>query len=154
MTSHGSIIYQESLASSVGTSMLITVPGMIVSTDPRRSTLHDWMLAHSKVVLSDGSPTRAARGDQCAGINTPDVSLVDTAMDHRLSLETIPELGSDHILLLLIWDEYIKVGVCPYQKTSQLLYCRLASCTNASITVSMRCYQSCPCLIVWGPSVA
>ena len=60
-------------------------------------------------MLNDGSPTRAARGDQSAGISTPDVSLVDTAMAHRFSLETIPELGSDHPPLLLIWDKDIKV---------------------------------------------
>ena len=32
-----------------------------VSTDPRHSALHGWMGAHSKVVLNDGSETRAAR---------------------------------------------------------------------------------------------
>ena len=44
-----------------------------VSTYHRGSTLHDRMQAHSRVVLNDGSPTRAARGDQSAGISTPDV---------------------------------------------------------------------------------
>ena len=80
-----------------------------VNTDHRVSALHDWMEAHSLVVLNDGSPTRVARGDQSAGISTPDVSLVDTAMAHRLSWEAIPELGSDHLLLLLIRDKDIKV---------------------------------------------
>ena len=41
------------------------------------------MEAHSKVVLNDGSPTRAARCDQSAGIGTQDVLLVDTAMADR-----------------------------------------------------------------------
>ena len=75
-----------------------------VSTDPRGSMLHDWMEAHSKLALSDGSPTRVARGDQSAGISTPFVSLVDTAIAHHFSWETIPELGSDHLPLFLIWD--------------------------------------------------
>ena len=69
------------------------------STDARGSALHDWMEAHSRVVLSDGSTTRAARGDKSAGISTPDVSLVDTVMVHRFSSEAIPELGSDNLPL-------------------------------------------------------
>ena len=56
-----------------------------VSTDPRGSVHHDWMKAHSKVVLSDDSPKRAARGDQSGGISMPDASLVDTVMAHRFS---------------------------------------------------------------------
>ena len=71
--------------------------------------LEDWMEAHSKVVLNDGSPTRAARGEQSAGISTPDVSQEDMAMAHRFSCETIPELGTGHLPLLLIWDKDIKV---------------------------------------------
>ena len=67
------------------------------------------MEAHSKVVLSDSSPTRAARRDQSAGNSTPDVSLVDTVMAHRFSWETIQELGSDRRPLLLILDKDIKV---------------------------------------------
>ena len=67
------------------------------------------MEAHSKVVLNGGSQTRATRGDQSAAISTPDASLVDMAMAHHFSWETIPELGSDHVQLLLIWDKYIKV---------------------------------------------
>ena len=66
------------------------------------------MEAHSKVVQNDGSPTRATKGDQ-SGISMPDVSLVDTAMAHRFSWETIPELGSDQLPLLLICDKDIKV---------------------------------------------
>ena len=80
-----------------------------VSTDTHGSALHDWMEAHSKVVINDGSPTQAARGDQSAGISMPDVSLVDTSMAHRFSWETIPELSSEHLPLLLIWDRDIKV---------------------------------------------
>ena len=60
------------------------------------------------VVINDGTPTRAARGDQCAGISTPDDWLVETAMTYRFSWETIQELGSDHIPLLLIWVKDIK----------------------------------------------
>ena len=32
-----------------------------VSADPRDSALHDWMEAHSKAMLDDGSPARSAR---------------------------------------------------------------------------------------------
>ena len=80
-----------------------------VSTNPRGSALHDWMKAHSKVVISDGSPTRAARGEQSAGISTADVTLVDTVIAHRFSWETIPERGSDHLPFLLILNNDIKV---------------------------------------------
>ena len=75
-----------------------------VLTDPRGSTLHDRMEAHSKVVLNDGSLTRAARGNQSTGNSTPDATLVNTVMAHRFSWKTIPALGSDHLTLLLIWD--------------------------------------------------
>ena len=37
-----------------------------------------------------------------------DVSLVDTVMTDRFSLETIRELGSDRLQLLLMWDRDIK----------------------------------------------
>ena len=67
------------------------------------------MEAHSLVVLTDGSPTRAVRGDLSAGISAPDISLVDMVMAHCFSWEAIPELGSDLLLLLLIWDKDIKV---------------------------------------------
>ena len=80
-----------------------------VSTYLRGSNIRDRVEAHSKFVLIDGSPTRAASGDQCALISMPDVSLVDTVMAHRFSWETIPEFGSYHIPLLLIWDKDIKV---------------------------------------------
>ena len=80
-----------------------------VSTDHRGAAIHDWMEAHSKVVLSVGSPTCAAKGAQRTGVSAPDVSLVDAAMAHRFSSETISELGSDHIPLLLILDMYIGV---------------------------------------------
>ena len=56
-----------------------------VSTDPRGTALHDWMKAASISLSNDGSPTRAARYDQCAEISTPDVSLVDLVMDNRFS---------------------------------------------------------------------
>ena len=80
-----------------------------VSTDPRGSALHDWMNAHTKVVQTDVSPTRAAVSDHDAGISTSDVSLVDAVMAYRFSWKTIPELGSDHLPLLLIRDRDIKV---------------------------------------------
>ena len=89
--------------------MLITVPGMIVSTDPRGSALHDWIKAHSKVLLNYGSPVQAARCDQSVGISMVDVTLVDTVMADSFSWETIAELGSDNLQLLLIWGEDIKV---------------------------------------------
>ena len=80
-----------------------------VSADRRVSALIDLMKAHSRVVLSDGSPTRAARGDQNAGFRTPDVTLEDTAMAHRFSWEAVPELGSDHLPLMPTLDGDIKV---------------------------------------------
>ena len=72
--------------------MLITVPGIIV-IDARSSVLHDWMEASTRIVLCDGSQTRAAMGDPSAGISTPDVSLVDTVMADRFPREAIHELG-------------------------------------------------------------
>ena len=139
MTSHGSNIYQTSLASSEETSMVITVPGMIMSLltlEARRFTT-GWK--HTQVVPNDGSPTRAAMGDQSAGISTLDVSLVDMAMVHRFSWETIPELGSDDLPLLPIWDNDIKMEwdhtkVVPTTSNKIDLYSM-----NASITASMRC---------------
>ena len=80
-----------------------------VSTDARGSALCNWIEAHSKVVLSDGSPTSVARGEQSGGMSTPDLSLVDTLMAGRFSWETIPELGSEHLPLFLIWYKDIKV---------------------------------------------
>ena len=74
----------------------------LVCTDPRVSARHDRMEPYSKVVLNDGSPTRAVRGDQSAGISTististiitistPNVWMVDAAMDDRFSWVTIP----------------------------------------------------------------
>ena len=85
MTSHGSIIYQRSLASSMVTSMVITVPGMIMTLQPLevRCSTAGWKYA--QIVLTDASPTRATRSDQGVGISTPDISLVDTVMAHRFS---------------------------------------------------------------------
>ena len=80
-----------------------------VCTDPRGSARHDCMEAQSMVVLNYSTPTRTANGDKSAGIGTSVVSLVDTAMAHRFSWETISEHGSDHLPLLLIWDRDIKV---------------------------------------------
>ena len=105
------------------------------------------------VVPNDGSPTRAARGDQSAGITTPDVSLVDTAMAHRFSWETIPELGLDHHPLLLIWDKDIKVERVRTRRPPTTPKQIGLSYTHASITVSMQCYQSGPCQNVWRPFV-
>ena len=151
MTSHGSIIYQKSLDSSLGTHNYSW--DEYVSTDPHGSEIHDWMEAHSKIVLNDGSPTQAARGDQSAGISMPDVSPVDMVMAERFSWETIPDLGSHHLLLLLIWDKDLKVErdhnrkCLKYPKQIGLIS------TNALITVSMQCYQSGTCEKVWRPSV-
>ena len=39
----------------------------------------------------------------------PGVSLVNTVIANLFSWETIPELGSDHLLSLLIWGDDIKV---------------------------------------------
>ena len=80
-----------------------------VSTDLWGSALRVWMEAHLKVLLIDGSPTRAVWCDKSAGVSMPDVSLVDTVMSYRFSWETISELGSGHLPLLLIWAEDIKV---------------------------------------------
>ena len=80
-----------------------------VSTDTRGLALHDLMEAHTTAPLNDGSPTRAVRCEHSDGISTLDVTLVDTAMADRFSWETIAELGSDHLPLLLIWSEDIKV---------------------------------------------
>ena len=77
-----------------------------VSANPRVFALHDWMEAHSKVVLSDGSSTPASKCDQIAGIITPEVSLVSTDMVDRFSWETISELHSDRLPYLLILDIY------------------------------------------------
>ena len=41
----------------------------------------------------------------------PDVSLVDSVITDLFSWDTIPDLGSDRLPLLLIWGEDIKVGV-------------------------------------------
>ena len=70
---------------------------------------HHWMDARSMVVLNEGSPARTASSDQNAGISILDVSLEYAAMNHRFSWETISEFGSNHLPLLLIWDNYIKV---------------------------------------------
>ena len=77
-----------------------------VSTD-RGSALYYWMERHARVLRNEGSPTRAARCDKSAGISAPDVSLVDTVMADRFTLETISELGSDHFPLLFKWGEDI-----------------------------------------------
>ena len=47
---------------------------------------------------------RAMRRSESAGIN-----MLDTVMADSLSWETIPEFGSDHLPLLLIWGEDNKV---------------------------------------------
>ena len=60
-------------------------------------------------MLNDGSLSRAAMGDQSDEISMTDVSLEDTVLDHRFSLKTIIVLGSNRLLLLLIWDKNIKV---------------------------------------------
>ena len=79
------------------------------STDPCGSAQNYWMEAQSNVVLNDGSPTRAARGNQSAGISASDASMADTVMAHRFSCENIPEHGLDHFPSLNIWDKDIKV---------------------------------------------
>ena len=111
------------------------------------------MVAHSKVVLNDGSPTRAMRGDKSAGISRPDVSLVETDMASRFSWETIPVLGTDHLPLLFIWDKDIKVECVHTRRRSNYPKHFGLSSTNASITVSIQCYQLGPCQNVWRPSV-
>ena len=83
--------------------------GNCVSMDPRGSAHQDWMEAHSKLLLNDGSPTRIASYDQSAGIFTPHVSLVDTLLADRFTWKTIPELGSAHLPLLPILGVDIKL---------------------------------------------
>ena len=99
-----------------------------VSLDHRGSVRHHWMDVRSMVELNEGSPARTASGDQNAGISILDVSLEYAAMNHRFSWETIPEFGSNHLPLLLIWDKDIKVEHVhtwrrsTYQKTDRPLF--------------------------------
>ena len=123
-----------------------------VSTDPRGSALHIWMVAHSKVVLIDGSATQSAMSDESSGIGTLDVSLVDTVVAHRFSWEAIQELGSDHLQLLLIWDKDIKEERVHARRRP--IYPKQIGISSTNVlTVSMLCYQSDPCQDVWRPSV-
>ena len=80
-----------------------------ISSDARGSALLDWMESHSTIVPSDGSPTRAETGDHSPGISTQDVSLVDTVMAYRFTWESIPEIGSDYLPLVLFLDKDIMV---------------------------------------------
>ena len=103
------------------------------STDPWCSALHDRAEAHSRALLNNGFPTSATGCDQGAGICTPDVYLVN-----RFTWETIPKFSSDHLQLLFIWGEYIKVehvhaGRRPsYPKVDWLLF---RNCPNNIIHV-------------------
>ena len=106
----------------------------------RLSVPYDWMEAHSKVVLNDGSKTRAARNDQSAGISTSHVSLVDTVIaSHGKPLQRLTQTTSRCCLSgirTVSWSVAIPEDD-PITPKRIGLYS-----TNASLTVTMRCHQS------------
>ena len=59
MISHGSIIHQKNPASSVGTSMLITVPGMMMYLQTLELCTSQMDGSALRALLNDGSPTQA-----------------------------------------------------------------------------------------------
>ena len=92
--------------------------------------------------------------NDCAKI-TPSIAIPAFSGNHLL-LHRIPPLHSprsDNIPLLLIWDKDIQMERdhsrrCPISP-KQIGH----TFANATITVSIQCYQLRPCQFVWWPSV-
>jgi len=75
----------------------------------RGAMLLDWMEDNAKSSLSDGAPTRSARFNQGSGFSTPDITIVRSGIVDRFRWETLQELGSDYLPILVRWNQGMKV---------------------------------------------
>ena len=57
--------------------------------DPSGTAIYSWLVDNSKVVLNDGSPTRALRAENGAGVSVTDFTFVDVTIANRFLLEAM-----------------------------------------------------------------
>ena len=80
-----------------------------VPEDRRGSTIQQWMEDTSRIPLNDGAATRFARYQQGQGCSSPDLTIVDASRTQHYSWSVLNELSSDHIPLLINWNQPVQV---------------------------------------------
>jgi len=75
----------------------------------RGAMLHDWMEDNAKSSLDDGAPTSSARLNQGSGFSTPDITIVCSGLVGGFRWETLQELGSNDLPILVKWNQKVKV---------------------------------------------
>ena len=75
------------------------------NSDRRARMIEDWMTDKNMVVMNDGSSTHISRssGSQTA----PDVTLAHAALADRITWRTLQGIGSDHIPILITYQDHI-----------------------------------------------
>ena len=77
----------------------------VARSDERGTALFQWAEDNSKLVLNDGTPTRASRNNQGPGFSSPDITLVDADAANSFNWSVLNELNSDHFLVLIKWNQ-------------------------------------------------
>ena len=73
----------------------------VARSDERGTALFQWAEDNSKLVLNDGTPTRASRNNQGPGFSSPDITLVDADAANSFDWSVLNEFNSDHFLVLI-----------------------------------------------------
>ena len=60
---------------------------------------------NSKLVLNDGTPTRASRNNQGPGFSFPIITLVDVNAENSFDWSVLNELNSGHFPVLIKWNQ-------------------------------------------------
>ena len=80
----------------------------VARSDERRTVLFQWAEDNSKLVLNDGTPTRASRNNQGPGFSSPDITLVDADAANSFDWPVLNKLNSDYFPVLIKGSQ--KVG--------------------------------------------
>ncbi len=71
---------------------------------PRGKVVQDWFEESLTAPLNNGNPTTSSRFEQgLTSFSAPDVSMTAASSLQRFSWETLQELNSDHLPILLKW---------------------------------------------------
>ena len=73
----------------------------VARSDDRGTALFQWVEDNSKLVLNDGTPTRASRNNQGPGFSSSDITLVDADAANSFDWSVLNELNSDHFPVLI-----------------------------------------------------
>ena len=99
--------------------------------DSRARLFTSGLVDNNKVILNGDSLAKVSRVENGVGVGVPDVMFVDVAIADRLSWETINDLISDHLPILIsgVLDAIVE---CDYQAGQR-------NCTNVISSVFSKC---------------